>query len=150
MGELRVEDLTADTIAAANNLTLKPGQLAFLQPETYTNIETQLDPAGSWPRVVVDGDRVVGYIMGTFDQDSPDEFLRAAIWRINVSADAQGAGVGRFLVDAFVDEARARGFSRVTVVWGEGEGGPGAFFESVGFVPVDETPFGDVLGAREL
>lgn len=150
MAELRIEELTAGTVSAANSLTLKPGQEAFLQPETYTNVEQQLDPAGSWPRVVRDGDEVVGYIMGSFDADAPEEWLRAAIWRINVAAEAQGRGVGRFAVEAFADEARRRGFSRATVVWASGDAGPGAFFESVGFRVVGETPYGENLGALDL
>lgn len=150
MADLRIEELTAETISAANSLTLKPGQEAFLEPETYTNAEQQLDPAGSWPRVVRDGDEVVGYVMGAFDDDAPEEYLRAAIWRINVAADAQGKGVGRFAIQAFADEARRRGFSRATVVWAPGEGGPGAFFESVGFQVVGQTPFGENLGALDL
>ncbi len=150
MAELRIEELTAETISAANSLTLKPGQEAFLEPATYTSVEQQLDPAGSWPRVVRDGDEVVGYIMGAFDEDAPEEYLRAAIWRINVAAEAQGSGVGRFAVEAFADEARRRGFTRATVVWAAGDDGPGAFFESVGFTVTGETPFGEKLGALEL
>lgn len=150
MPDLRIEELTAGTISAANRLTLKPGQEEFLEPETYTHSEQQLDPAGSWPRVIRDGDAVVGYIMGTFDEDADEDYLRAAIWRINVAAEAQGSGVGRFAVTAFADEARRRGFTRATVVWATGDGGPGAFFESVGFVVVGETPFGENLGALEL
>ena len=150
MPELRIEELSASTIEAANNLTLKPGQEAFLEPTTYTNAEQQLDPAGSWPRVIRDGDEVVGYIMGAFDADAPEDYLRAALWRISVSADAQGSGVGRFGVEAFAEEARSRGFTRATVVWAKGDAGPGAFFESVGFAPVGETPYGEILGARDL
>ena len=150
MADLRIEELTAETISAANSLTLKPGQEAFLEPATYTSVEEQLDPVGSWPRVVRDGDEVVGYIMGTFDEDAPEEYLRAAIWRINVAAEAQGSGVGRFAVEAFADEARRRGFTRATVVWAGGEEGPGPFFESVGFRVVGETPFGENLGALDL
>jgi diamine N-acetyltransferase len=150
MAELRLEELTAETISAANSLTLKPGQQAFLQPVTYTQVEQELDPASSWPRVVRDGDRVVGYIMGAFDVDNPAEYLRAAIWRINVAAEAQGSGVGRFAVEAFAAEARKRGFRRATVVWAPGEGGPGEFFEALGFKVVGHTPFGENLGALEL
>jgi diamine N-acetyltransferase len=150
MAKLRLEELTAGTISAANNLTLKPGQEAFLQPVTYTQAEQQLDPAGSWPRVIRDGDEVVGYIMGAFDDDNPAEYLRAALWRINVAASAQGRGVGRFAAEAFADEARKRGFKRATVVWASGEGGPGEFFEALGFVVIGQTPFGENLGALEL
>jgi GNAT superfamily N-acetyltransferase len=150
MGELRLDELNAETISAANSLTLKPGQEDFLQPETYTHTEQQLDPSGSWPRVILDDDRVVGYIMGAFDADAPEEFLRAALWRVNVSAEAQGRGVGRFAVASFVDEARKRGFSRATVVWASGDAGPGAFFESVGFRVIGQTPYGENLGALDL
>ena len=62
MADLRLEELTAQTIIAARNLALKPGQAAFIAPETYTHAEQDLDPAGSLPRVVMDGDHLVGYI----------------------------------------------------------------------------------------
>lgn len=150
MAELRLEELGAETAAAANNLTLKPGQEAFLEPETYEHLEQTLDPANSWPRVIRDGDEVVGYIMGNFDADAPEDYLRAAIWRIDVAADAQGKGVGRFAVKAFADEARARGFERATVVWAPGDAGPGKFFEAVGFTVVGQTPYGENLGALQL
>ena len=151
MAELRLQELSASTIAAANSLTLKPGQEAFLAPETYTHHEGQIDPANSWPRVVLDsGNHVVGYIMANFDPDASEDFLRAALWRINVSADAQGTGVGRFAVAGLADEARSRGFDRLTVVWGSGEAGPEQFFKAVGFEIIGETPHGENLGALAL
>ncbi len=150
MADLTLQELTAQTIVAANNLTLKPGQEAFIEPETYTHAEDKLDPAGSWPRVVLDGDRVVGYIMGAFDADSPEEYLRAAVWRVEVADGAQGMGVGRFAIQSFADEARARGFARATVVWGTGPGGPEEFFKAVGFEIIGQTPYGDNLGALRL
>ena len=62
MGELRIQELTARTATAAKDLTLKPGQEAFLEPATYTNHEPELDPAGSWPRVILDGEDVSSLI----------------------------------------------------------------------------------------
>ncbi|MEO5535616.1 MAG: GNAT family N-acetyltransferase [Pseudolysinimonas sp.] len=150
MAELRIEELTAETISAANKLTLKPGQQVFVEPATYTSAEQHLDPSGSWPRVIRNGDHVVGYVMGAFDPDASEEWLRAALWRITVAASAQGLGVGRFAIEAFADEARKRGFEQVTVVWAPGEDGPDAFFRAVGFEEVGETPFGETLGALKL
>lgn len=150
MAELRLEELTAQTIVAARNLALKPGQAAFIAPETYEHSEQDLDPAGSWPRVVMDGDHLVGYVMGTFDPDATQDFLKAALWRIHVEAEAQGAGVGRFAVQALADEARRRGFDQLTVVWASGEAGPEEFFKAVGFELVGETPYGENLGALSL
>jgi len=150
MADLTLQELTAQTIVAANNLTLKPGQEAFIEPETYTHAEDKLDPAGSWPRVVLDGDKVVGYNMGAFDEDSPEEYLRAAVWRVEVADGAQGTGVGRFAIQAFADEARSRGFDRATVVWASGPDGPEEFFKAVGFQIVGQTPYGENLGALQL
>lgn len=150
MADLRLEELTAQTIVAARNLALKPGQAEFIAPETYEHSEQDLDPAGSWPRVVMDGDHLVGYIMGAFDDDATEDFLKAALWRIHVEADAQGSGVGRFAVAALADEARRRGFSQLTVVWASGEAGPEKFFQSVGFQVVGQTPYGENLGALAL
>jgi len=150
MAELRLEELTAQTIVAARNLALKPGQAAFIAPETYEHSEQDLDPAGSWPRVVMDGEHLVGYVMGAFDPDAPEDFLKAALWRIHVEADAQGSGVGRFAVQALADEARRRGFHQLTVVWASGEAGPEEFFKAVGFELVGETPYGENLGALAL
>jgi diamine N-acetyltransferase len=151
MGDLRLEELSAGNIAAANSLSLKPGQEQFIAPVTYSVAAATINPATSWQRVVLDdGDGVVGFIHGNFDPDSPQEELRACIWRINVDAEAQGQGVGKFATDALAEEARKRGFDRITVIWEPGEGGPEAFFHHIGFVDVGETQYGEIIGALQL
>src|ERR1700712_4541132 len=110
MAELRLEELSASNIVAANTLTLKPGQEQYVAPVSHSIAEAYVNPSAAWPRVVLDGDEVVGFIMGSFDPDNDREELRSCIWRINVSADAQGRGVGRFAVHALATEARHRGF----------------------------------------
>jgi diamine N-acetyltransferase len=67
-----------------------------------------------------------------------------------VSADAQGLGVGKFAVLGLAEEARSRGFTRLTAIWEPGEDGPEQFFLRVGFVVVGETQYGENLGAMEL
>ena len=107
-------------------------------------------PFTSWPRVVLDGDEVVGFIMGNFDPDAQEEEFRSCIWRINVSADAQGQGVGKFAVWALADEARQRGFERLTVIWESGEDGPEEFFLRIGFEIIGQTQYGENIGALKL
>ena len=87
--------------------------------------------------LIVRGDEVVGLIIGSFDADNAQEELQACIWRVNVSGTAQGRGVGRFAVHGLADEARKRGFHRLTVVYEPGEGSPEEFFRAVGFEVVD-------------
>jgi diamine N-acetyltransferase len=150
MAELRLEELNATNVVAANNLSLKPGQEQFLAPVTYAAETAVVNPATAWQRVALNGDKVVGFIHGNFDPENAHEEFRACIWRINVDAEAQGKGVGRFLAHALAEEAKRRGFDHITVLWEPGEEGPGEFFHRIGFRDVGETQYGDVIGALEL
>jgi GNAT superfamily N-acetyltransferase len=150
MSELRLEELSAKTIVAANTLTLRPGQEAFVQPTSYAIADAYIDPSKSWPRVVLDGDEVVGFIRGNFDPENAQEEFRSCIWRINVSANAQGLGVGRFAVWGLAEEARSRGFTQLTVIWEPGEEGPEQFFLRLGFGVIGQTQYGENIGALAL
>ncbi|WP_438856425.1 GNAT family N-acetyltransferase [Agromyces sp. M3QZ16-3] len=150
MADLRLEELNATNIVAANTLSLKPGQEQFIAPVTYAAESSVVNPATAWQRVALSDDKVVGFIHGNFDPENEHEEFRACIWRINVDAEAQGKGVGRFLAHALAEEAKSRGFDRITVLWEPGEGGPGEFFHRIGFRDVGETQYGDVIGALEL
>lgn len=150
MSALRLEELSAGTIVAVNTLGLKPGQEQFVTPVSYAAAAAVTPAHTAWQRVVLDNDRVVGFIHGNFDPDAPQEEFRAALWRINVDADAQGMGVGTFAVRALIEEARRREVERLTVLWERGEDGPEEFFLFIGFVPIGETPYGEVIGAIQL
>lgn len=150
MSALRLEELSAATIVAVNKLGLKPGQEQFVTPVSYAAAAAVTPAHTAWQRVVLDDNRVVGFIHGNFDPDAPQEEFRAALWRINVDAEAQGRGVGTFAVTALIEEARRRGVGRLTVLWERGEDGPEDFFLHMGFKPVDETPYGEIIGAIDL
>ena len=150
MADLRLEELSASNIAAANALSLKPGQEQYVTPVSYSAAAVIINPATSWQRVIVDGDDVVAFIQADFDPQAPSEEFRSILWRINVDADDQGKGVGRFAVEALADEARKRGLDALYVIWESGEDGPEAFFLRTGFEPVGETNYGDTIGKLAL
>lgn len=151
MSQLRLEELSAATIVAVNRLSLKPGQEQFITPVSYSAAAAVTPVHTAWQRVVLDENgRVVGFVHANFDPDAQEEEFRAALWRINVDAEAQGTGVGRFAVTSLLEEARHRNVSRLTVLWERGADGPEEFFLRVGFVPVGETPYGEVIGAIDL
>ena len=150
MPTLRLEALNATNVVAANSLTLKPGQEEYATPVSLAEAERTLNQSGSWPRVVLDGDEVVGFIKGNLDPDEPREEFRCCVWSVNVKASAQGHGVGRFAIEGLADEARRRGFKRLTVIWERGDAGPEDFFLHVGFRPEGETRFGEVIGVMDL
>jgi diamine N-acetyltransferase len=150
MAELRLVELSATTIVAVNTLGLKPGQEQFLAPVSYGVAATVVNPQTTWQRVVVDGDEVVGFVSANFDPEATEEHFRSVLWRINVDADDQGRGVGRFAVERLIDEARTRGMDHVDVIYEAGEGGPEAFFTRVGFTPSGETEYGEVIAEIRL
>ena len=145
MSELSVVELSAATIVAVNNLAHKPGPEHFLAPVAYGLAATAGNPQTSWQRGVLDGDEVVGFVSASFDADTADEQFRSVLWRINVDADDQRRGVGRFAVQALIDEARRRGVDHVNVIYEAGDAGPEAFFRRVGFEPVGETEYSEVV-----
>jgi len=145
---LRLAGVTADNVGAAIRLELRPGQERFVAPVAHSLAEAYVHPT-AWPRVVFDGDELVGFVMGNFDPDNEQEAFRCGIWRLNVAAAAQGRGVGRFAVDAVAEEARRRGQTRITVLWVKGLDGPEGFYLRLGFVPVGEL-FGQVVGAKRI
>lgn len=150
MTELRLVELSAATIVAVNTLSLKPGQEQYLAPTSYAVAGAVVNPTTAWQRVVLDDDEVVGFVSANFDPDSEQEYFRSVLWRINVDADDQGRGVGRFAIEKLLDEARTRGMDRVDVIYEAGEGGPDVFFTRVGFVPVGETEYGEVIAEIRL
>lgn len=150
MAELRLVELSAATIVAVNNLSLKPGQEQYLAPVSYAVAASVVNPQTSWQRVVLDGDEVVGFVSANFDSDAPEEHFRSVLWRINVDADDQGRGVGRFAVESLIERARELDFAGVNVIYEAGSGGPEAFFLRMGFAPVGETEYGEVIAAIHL
>jgi diamine N-acetyltransferase len=146
---LRITELTTENLPAAVKFSLKPGQEKFVAPVLESIAEAYVTPT-AWPRVILDGDEVVGFVMANFDADNEIDAFRAGIWRLNVAGHAQGRGVGRFAVDAVATEAAARGIRRITVLWEQGDGGPENFYKTVGFVPTGEELFGEIVGEKWL
>ncbi len=150
MGQLRLEELSAKTIVAANNITLRPGQEQFVTPPSYAIADAYVNPVTSWPRVVLDGDDVVGFIRGNFDPEATQEEFRSCVWRVSVAADNQGKGVGTFAVLALAEEAKSRGFAQITALWEPGDDGPEEFFLHIGFVITGQTQYGENIGTLTI
>jgi diamine N-acetyltransferase len=149
--DLRLALVTPDNVVAACRLAVRPEQEGVVAPVAVSLAEAYASPRTAWPRLVTDGDGgpVVGFVMGGFDAGNEVPAFRCGIWRLNVAAGAQGAGVGRFAVQAVAEEARRRGSDRLTVSWVRHAHGPEGFYLRLGFRPTGEL-FGQVLGELAL
>lgn len=147
---VRLAELTPGNVAAACRIGVRPEQQKFVAPVAESIAEAYVHYSTAWPRLILDDDRVVGFVMGGFDPASEIDAFRAGIWRLNIAAGEQGKGYGRFAVEAIAAEARRRRLNRITVLWIQGDGGPEGFYLRLGFTPTGEVIGGEIVGERML
>ncbi|MGW2177825.1 GNAT family N-acetyltransferase [Streptomyces sp. NPDC001732] len=151
---LRLEKITADNVEAACALKVRPDQEGLVKPVAWSLAQAYATPDIAWPRLIVDGERIVGFVMAFLDvrfhPDDPEDKPRSGLWRLNIAADQQGRGYGRFAVEAVCEEIRRRGQTRATVTWVPGAHGPEGFYFGLGFRLTGETSGDQVVGELEL
>ncbi|MFF4514215.1 GNAT family N-acetyltransferase [Streptomyces mirabilis] len=150
----RLEKITPGNFDTAIGLKVRPDQEHLVAPVVKSLAEAYVYPGVAWPRLIVDGERTVGFLMAFFDinwdggESGTD--LRSGLWRLNIAAGEQGRGYGRFAVEAVAAEIRRRGGTRLTVTWHPGETGPEGFYLGLGFKLTGETSGGQTVGVLEL
>lgn len=152
--QLRLEKVTPDNVLDACRLKVAPEQERFVAPVARSLAEAYVQPETAWPRLIVDGDRLVGFVMAfldvRFNPEIPDDRARSGLWRLAVAAGEQGRGYGRFAVDAVCEEIVRRGQERATVTWLPGEHGPEDFYLRLGFRRTGEMSGDQVVGELDL
>jgi len=115
----------------------KPEQQRFVSTvaESLADAERY---GGGWPRLMLDGDEPVAFVMGGFGDASTKQFPRSAVWKLVVAADHQGKGYGAAAVREVAAEALRRGDTRLGVFFHPGEDGPEGFWLHLGFVRTDK------------
>ncbi|MDT0270484.1 GNAT family N-acetyltransferase [Streptomyces sp. DSM 44915] len=142
----RLARVTPENVSAACRLAVRRDQEHLVAPVAHSLAEAYASPDTAWPRLVYDGDQLVAFVMGGFDPENEISLFRCGVWRLNVGAEFQGRGYGRFAVDELLAEARRRGQRRVTVMWETGPGSPEPFYLRMGFRPTGEVFAGEVVG----
>jgi len=147
----RLVEITPLNVRTACRIEVHPEQKKVVSPVAWSLAEAYASPAAAWPRLVVDGDEAVGFVMAGFDGAQPaGSFFRSGLWRLNIGADHQRRGYGRFAVEAVCEEARRRGEPRITVLWVSHEHGSEQFYLGLGFQPIGEVWDGEVVAELVL
>ncbi|MER5537503.1 GNAT family N-acetyltransferase [Streptomyces mirabilis] len=153
-GSPHLEKITPGNFDTAIGLKVRADQEHLVAPVVKSLAEAYVYPGVAWPRLIMDGERTVGFLMAFFDinwdggEAATD--LRSGLWRLNIAAAEQGRGYGRFAVEAVAAEIRRRGGTRLTVTWHPGETGPEGFYLGLGFKLTGETSGGETVGVLEL
>ena len=103
-----------------------------------------------WPRLIYDGDELVGFIMAVFASEDENALFHSSLCRLNIGAEHQGRGYGRFAVEDLCEEAPRRGQHRLTVCYHAYRHGPEGFYRRLGFHPTGEYNQDEVVAERIL
>ncbi|MEU9621740.1 GNAT family N-acetyltransferase [Streptomyces sp. NPDC087228] len=151
---LRLEEITSENVEAACQLKIRPDQEGLVKPVAWSLAQAYATPELAWPRLVFDGEQLVGFVMAFFDirfhPDEPDDKPRSGLWRLNIAAGQQGRGYGKFAVEAVCEEIRRRGQTRATVTYVPGAHGPEGFYSRLGFRSTGEMSGDQVVAELEL
>jgi diamine N-acetyltransferase len=149
---LRLAPITPANVETAMAVRVRPDQERFVSPVATSLAEAYVQPQVAWPRLILDGDRPVGFLMAfiDIDWDGKGVDFRSGLWRLNVTPEAQGQGVGRFAVRAVAAEVRRRGAARMYVTWEPAADGPGDFYRKLGFQLTGEESGGQTVGVLDL
>ncbi|MGI5455827.1 GNAT family N-acetyltransferase [Streptomyces sp. CA-249302] len=150
---IRLEEITPGNFEAAIGIRVRPDQEVAVSPVMQSLAEAYVHPAGvAWPRLIVDGDRPVGFLMAFLDIDwrGDGTDFRSGLWRLNIAAEEQGRGYGRFAVESVAGEIRSRGGSQCHVTYHPGTDGPQDFYLGLGFRPTGETSGSQTVAVLNL
>jgi diamine N-acetyltransferase len=146
---LRLDLVTQDNVRSACKLQLRPDQEHLVAPVAWSLATAYTMPDIAWPRLIYDADQLVGFIMAAFAPGHDNPLYNSFLWRLNVGAEHQGKGYGRFAVEELCAEATRRGNQRLSVSYHAVPGGPEAFYERLGFRRTGEH-IGDETVAERL
>ncbi|WP_030864403.1 GNAT family N-acetyltransferase [Streptomyces sp. NRRL S-37] len=150
---LRLEEITPENLKTALGIRVRPDQEFAVAPVVKSLAEAYVHPGTAWPRLIMDGDRAVGFLMAFLDVDWHEDggsVIRSGLWRLNIAAEEQGKGYGRFAVRSVAGELRRRGTHELYATWHPGDNGPENFYLNLGFHKTGELVENETVGVLKL
>lgn len=137
-----LREVTRDTVREILRLKVSPGQEKFVATNGNSIAEAHYHPATAWYRAIYLGACPVGFVMLEDDSARGTCFL----WRLMIDGRYQKRGIGRRAMALIVAEAKSRpGVRALETSCVPGEGGPGPFYEKLGFRPTGAHEEGEVV-----
>jgi diamine N-acetyltransferase len=141
--------ITEDNVKAVFELAVEPGQEAFVAPNPWSLAQALAEHEIAWPRAIVLDGEVVGFLMLEIDPEEEDG-RPFWLWRLMVAAGRQRQGIGTAALRLALAEVRRRGGTEIYTSWVPAEGGPGPFYERLGFVPTGELDDDEIVARLVL
>jgi diamine N-acetyltransferase len=142
-----LREITAETVRAVVKLAVADDQTRFVASNGMSLAQALFAPE-AWYRAIYFDDEPVGFVMLSDDSllDPRPEQPEIGVWRFMVDARYQGRGIGRAALQLIIDHVRRKGlFQKLSLSYVPEDGGPEAFYRSLGFRPTGEIDDGEVV-----
>lgn len=143
-----LREITKDTVVQICKLsdTLLEGQKQFVAPNGQSIAQAHFSDK-AWFRAIYADEEPVGFIMLFDDPEKPEYFL----WRLMIAGPHQGKGYGRAAVHNLLGYVRTRpGAEYLYTSYVPLEGGPGPFYQKLGFKLTGEIAGGEAVARIKL
>lgn len=145
--EVTLREITKENLSAILGLKVAPHQEQFVASNAKSIAEAHFAPEVAWFRAIYAGDTPVGFLMLEDNTTQQEYFL----WRFMIDQRYQRRGYGRKALELFFAHVKTR--PGATVLYTScvpAAGGPGPFYEKMGFVYTGGEENGELLMRREL
>ncbi len=143
---ISLREITKDTLGPILRVKVRPDQDQFVANNAVSIAQAHFHD-DAWFRGIYKGDDPVGFVMLSVIPEKAEYFL----WRFLIGAEHQGKGYGRAAIELLIDHVRTLPDAKAFFLsHAKGEGGPGPFYEKLGFVYTGEEEEGELLMKLEL
>jgi diamine N-acetyltransferase len=152
--EVELREVTDANRDAVLSLHAGAAEGRFVSSVADSIEEAAESPEGNpWFRAVYVDGQPVGFVMLSWNvTPHPPEIIGPwFLWKLLVDEGHQGRGIGRAIVEEVVERIRAEGATELLTSHVVGDGGPGGFYERLGFVSTgDLDPEGEIILRLDL
>jgi len=141
--EVSLRVITEETLRTFLMLSrqMMPGQDKMVAPNAISIAQAHFNDK-AWFRGIYANDTAIGFVMLYDDPDKPTYYL----WRLMIAGPYQGKGFGRQAILRLIDYVKGRpGATELKASYVSIPGGPGPFYQSLGFEPTGEMDGDEVV-----
>jgi diamine N-acetyltransferase len=145
--EVTLRKITKENLSDILHLKVAPLQEQFVASNAVSLAEAHFEPQLPWFRAIYADEAPVGFLMLEYNAEEQFYFL----WRLMIDERYQKHGYARKALELLF--AHVKTLSRADALYTScvtAEGGPGTFYEKMGFVYTGEEEDGELFMRREL
>ena len=144
---IHLREIDTGNLREILHLKVAPEQERFVAPNAVSIAQAYFYRDSAWFRGIYDGDTPVGFVML---EDKPD-VGSYTLWRFMIDARHQRKGYGRQALELIFAHVKGRpGAKELMTSCVDAPGGPGPFYEGLGFAYTGELDEGERVMRRPL